>query len=945
MYVVKGFALVSVAIVSLSSTAGRAWAVPPGSCSPPPPPHAASRAGIFNPQQEQWLGDAEAGMVEPGLVLQPESSSAYLTQIGQRLVAALPPTPAHYSFHIFESAGLSAFALAGGHIYVSRKFLLDARSEDEVAAMLAHEIGRVYIHHSASLVTLRLKRLLKTHSAGGQADIEDELERLLNVPLTEVSEPKPRDRDKDELAADRVALYALIMAGYVPEALTTFLDRIGGNDDFAENTFTQLFDFESDADVRAGQAHKVYGDLPFTCRNTRPQYRPGFKAFQEALRDSRIDPTVPPSPGLRSIALTPPMNPALLNVRLSPDANHVLAQDESQIHVLSTNPLQLLFSIDARGAKMAQFTPDSKSVVFEYPSLRVENWDVASQQRAGVLDWVDYDGCAQSSLSPDGTFFACLSPGEKGLWLRVADLDTGQIVYQDTNFTPPFAGLPIDFSSRIPISLTRTMLKEPTSSIRWSQDGHYLLCANRRVLFALDLKTGKPVKPPYLYSDYFTDSIEFVDSNHLLYRYDSIVFDPDLPFDMCYASFPGGEVQDRFNLQDTDWMAPVTRGPYVLVGPFEGAAARVLDPATGNLGQKFKLETVDLSGDTVAQETEAGGLSVGKLGGPLQTTPLPAAPIRSFEAAAFSADGRYLAVSDRARGAVWDLTTGNRLKITHPFRTAAFDSRGTLEAFQVDQELKPAGDGTIDRETGKAASNYAAGEKAFQFGDVITEVMPHTGAAIAEDVDLVAFDAATKAKLWSRHFSEGLPRLLPADGSRLVLIMPWASKEREEEVRAHKDVLIRTSDAPKKGDNYGLFVEIIGARTGATERLIFVPQAEPRTVSILVAALFGNLLAVEGVRNNTTIYRETDGARLFSLFGAVLAGDSSLGLIAARNRPQELTLYRVATGGQLGHWTLDSQVLAARIIPEKKQLLALTATQHVYTFDLPGAAAAPAPPH
>jgi len=35
--------------------------------------------------------------------------------------------------------------------------------------------------------------------------------------------------------------------------------------------------------------------------------------------------------------------------------------------------------------------------------------------------------------------------------------------------------------------------------------------------------------------------------------------------------------------------------------------------------------------------------------------------------------------------------------------------------------------------------------------------------------------------------------------------------------------------------------------------------------------------------------------------------------------------------------TLDHYVLAARFIPEKRQLLVLTATQRVYVLDLPAA--------
>jgi hypothetical protein len=62
-----------------------------------------------------------------------------------------------------------------------------------------------------------------------------------------------------------------------------------------------------------------------------------------------------------------------------------------------------------------------------------------------------------------------------------------------------------------------------------------------------------------------------------------------------------------------------------------------------------------------------------------------------------------------------------------------------------------------------------------------------------------------------------------------------------------------------------------------------------------------------------------------------------MGLIAATNRPQEVAIYEVATGKELQRVTLDNDVLAARFIPSKKQLLVLTATQKVYELSLPAA--------
>jgi hypothetical protein len=78
-------------LLLLMALAGGAAAAQPV-CSLPVPTLRVKRPDIFTDEQEQWLGDAQADMIEPRYTLLPEEESAYLDEIGQRLVEQLPPT-------------------------------------------------------------------------------------------------------------------------------------------------------------------------------------------------------------------------------------------------------------------------------------------------------------------------------------------------------------------------------------------------------------------------------------------------------------------------------------------------------------------------------------------------------------------------------------------------------------------------------------------------------------------------------------------------------------------------------------------------------------------------------------------------------------------------------------------------------------------------------------
>jgi hypothetical protein len=158
----------------------------------------------------------------------------------------------------------------------------------------------------------------------------------------------------------------------------------------------------------------------------------------------------------------------------------------------------------------------------------------------------------------------------------------------------------------------------------------------------------------------------------------------------------------------------------------------------------------------------------------------------------------------------------------------------------------------------------------------------------AENTEMEAFDLTTGLQLWSKRYPHRVPILHDSDSGALLL-MSDLSLQTATDATAHSGgKFITASD--KKGEwiPTGLLVEVI-----------------------------------------------SDGMRLGAFYGTAIAGDGKLGLIAATNREQEIILYDATNGKELKRATVANLPRAARFIPEKKELLVLTANQSVYTIDLP----------
>jgi predicted Zn-dependent protease len=90
---------------------------------------------------------------EYGVYLEKPELRSYVASIGGKLARRSDRPNIQYHFEVVDSPIVNAFALPGGFIYITRGILERMNSEDELAAVMGHEIAHVAARHGAAQIS------------------------------------------------------------------------------------------------------------------------------------------------------------------------------------------------------------------------------------------------------------------------------------------------------------------------------------------------------------------------------------------------------------------------------------------------------------------------------------------------------------------------------------------------------------------------------------------------------------------------------------------------------------------------------------------------------------------------------------------------------------------------------------------------------------------------
>ncbi len=193
----------------------------------------------ITPEQEYYIGRAVAATVlSTYKPYDQQSATRYLNLLGQTLAQASdrPETFGGYHFMILETDEINAFSAPGGLIMVSRGMVRCCKSEDALAAVLAHEIGHVEYQHGLKAIrkgrmtsALTILAAEGAKSFGGEqlAQLTEAFEgSISDITSTMMNSGYARGLESE---ADKAAVTIMKRVGYNPNALVDMLQQMKKN--------------------------------------------------------------------------------------------------------------------------------------------------------------------------------------------------------------------------------------------------------------------------------------------------------------------------------------------------------------------------------------------------------------------------------------------------------------------------------------------------------------------------------------------------------------------------------------------------------------------------------------------------------------------------------------------------------------------------------------------
>jgi len=182
----------------------------------------------WSPEQENAIGQASAAkMIHVMGLIEDPALNKYVQYVGNT-VARQANRPVSYHFAILEAKTpdgrftVSAFALPGGYVFVTKGALNHMTDEAQLAGVLAHEIAHVDGRHLEKAIQKKKAKGMAIEEGTSHIPGPSELKNIANNVISAALLEQVNPKDEDD--ADKKGTQFAAGAGYDPTGLKRFLE-------------------------------------------------------------------------------------------------------------------------------------------------------------------------------------------------------------------------------------------------------------------------------------------------------------------------------------------------------------------------------------------------------------------------------------------------------------------------------------------------------------------------------------------------------------------------------------------------------------------------------------------------------------------------------------------------------------------------------------------------
>ncbi|HQO57191.1 MAG TPA: M48 family metallopeptidase [Candidatus Omnitrophota bacterium] len=215
---------------------------------------------LYGTEKEVSIGDAVARQVEQNYPISREVDlNQRMETILDRLVPVVDRKDLVYTIRVIDEDTVNAVSLPGGYVYVFRGLIDKAKTDDQLAGVVAHELGHITARHGIK----RMQTLYGYTLLQGLAIASQDADAVVGVNAIYTSVFLAYSR-QDEFEADRLAVKYMKKAGYDPEEMIKVLEILKKEEERAPARPVSYFRTHPYLAERMGVVHQaITGELRF----------------------------------------------------------------------------------------------------------------------------------------------------------------------------------------------------------------------------------------------------------------------------------------------------------------------------------------------------------------------------------------------------------------------------------------------------------------------------------------------------------------------------------------------------------------------------------------------------------------------------------------------------------------------------------------------------------